>query len=125
MVWTAIIGAAVSAYSARRASKGAKEQSQFEAMISKEAVPLSGFEARRTAEYENALMERSVQRERERRANAFRGLARQQGLAPQGYQFQNTIDVPELPDNPVPNDEVYQRVSGLGPQPPSNQPRGG
>lgn len=122
MAWTAIITAAMSAYSARRASKGAKEESQFNAMMNKEAVPLAGYEARRTAEYENALMERSIQRERERRANAFRGLARQQGLAPQGYQFQNTIDIPDLPENPVPNDEAYQRVSGLSnPQ----QPPGG
>lgn len=119
MVWTAIITAAVSAYSARRASKAAKEQSQFEALMGKEAVPLSGYEARRTAEYENALLERTMLKERERKANAFRGLARQQGLVPQNYQFQNTIDIPELPSNPVPNDEAYQRVSGLSnPQPP-------
>ena len=123
MVWTAIIGAAVSAYSARRASRSAKEESQFNAMMNKEAVPLSGYEARRTAEFENSLMERTMLRERERRANAFRGLARQQGLVPENYQFQNTIQIPELPDNPVPNDEAYQRVSGL--TNPTNQRPGG
>ena len=123
MVWTAIIGAAVSAYSARRASRSAKEESQFNAMMNKEAVPLSGYEARRTAEFENSLMERTMLRERERRANAFRGLARQQGLVPENYQFQNTIQIPEMPDNPVPNDEAYQRVSGL--TNPTNQRPGG
>ena len=125
MVWTALIGLAVSAYSARRASRAAKDQSRFEATTSKESVPLAGFEARRTAEFESALMERSVQRERERRAEAFRGLARQQGLVPQGYQFQNKIDIPDLPANPVPNDEAYQRVSGLAPSPLTNQQPGG
>jgi hypothetical protein len=123
VVWTAIIGAAVSAYSARRASRSAKEESQFNAMMNKEAVPLSGYESRRTAEFENSLMERTMLRERERRANAFRGLARQQGLVPKDYQFQNTIEIPELPDNPVPNDEAYQRVSGL--TNPTNQRPGG
>jgi hypothetical protein len=125
MVWTAIIGAAVSAYSARRSSRAAKDQSKFEALMSKEAVPLSGYEARRTAEYENALMERTMQRERERRAEAFRGLARQQGIVPEGYEFKNKIDIPELPANPVPNDEAYQRVSGLSqPTLTNTQPRG-
>lgn len=123
MVWTAIIGAAVSAYSARRASRSAKEQSKFEALMSKEAVPLSGYEARRTAEYENALLERTMLRERERKANAWRGLARQSGIIPENYQFQNKIEVPELPANPVPNDEAYQRVSGLAN--PTNQRTGG
>jgi hypothetical protein len=113
MAWTAIITAAMSAYSARRASRGAKEESQFNAMMDKESVPLAGYETRRTAEFENALAERSLQRERERRASAFRGLTRQQGLVPQNYQFQNTIDIPSLPENPVPNDEAYRRVSGL------------
>lgn len=113
MVWTALVTAAISAYSARRASKESKAQSQFEALMSKEAIPISGYEARRTAEYENALLERTMMRERERRANAFRGLARQQGITPEGYQFQNVVNVPSLPENPVPNDEAYQRVSGL------------
>jgi hypothetical protein len=123
MVWTAIIGAAVSAYSARRASRSAKDESKFNATMDKESVPLSGYEARRTAEFENSLMERTMLRERERRANAFRGLARQQGLVPENYQFQNTIQIPEMPDNPVPNDEAYQRVSGL--TNPTNQRPGG
>jgi hypothetical protein len=91
--------------------------------MDKESVPLSGYEARRTAEFENSLMERTMLRERERRANAFRGLARQQGLVPENYQFQNTIQIPEMPDNPVPNDEAYQRVSGL--TNPTNQRPGG
>lgn len=115
-MWTAIAAIALGAYQSRRASKDAREQSQFEAMVGKEMVPLSGFEERRTMQFAADLADRDRQRERQRRREGFAGLARNMGTAPQGWQPE-AIEVPDIPDNPVPNDEVYRRVSGLS-QPP-------
>jgi hypothetical protein len=122
-VWAA---AAVGIYSARKASKSAKAQSEFEAATNKEMVPLQGFEQRRTIQFESDLNERNLQKERSRKAKTFAGLARQQGLVGDDYRFQE-VEVPDAPFNPVPNDEIYTRTAGLSNQPaapgiPTNNP---
>jgi hypothetical protein len=108
-VWAA---AAVGIYSARKASKSAKAQSEFEAMTNKEMVPIQGYEQRRTLQFENDLIKRSLQEERARRAKAYDLMGQQRGLASPGYT-PVAVEVPDMPVNPVPNDEVYQRTSGL------------
>lgn len=110
-VWIAT--AAVGVYSARKASKSAKKQSEFEAKMDKEMVPLQGYETRRSMQFESDLNERNLQKERARRAAAFDKMGQQMGLAQPGYTPIG-VQVPDAPLNPVPNDEAYQRVSGLG-----------
>jgi hypothetical protein len=111
-MWTAIASIALGAYQSRRASKENRAQSEFEAVIGKEMVPLSGFEQRRTLQFQSDLMDRDRQRERQRRRDGFAGLARNMGTAGADWQ-PPSIQVPDIPDNPVPDDEVYRRVSGL------------
>lgn len=108
-IWAA---AAVGVYSARKASKSAKAQSEFEAMTNKEMVPIQGYEQRRTMQFESDLNERNLQKERARRAAAFDKMGQQMGLAQSGYTPVG-VSIPDAPVNPVPNDEVYQRTSGL------------
>lgn len=121
-IWAA---AAVGVYTARKASKSAKAQSEFEAKTDKESTALQGFEQRRTMQFESDLNERNLQRERDRKARTFAGLARQQGLVPEDYQFQQ-VQVPDAPFNPVPNDPIYTNTAGLsqagGPLSPVPQP---
>jgi len=109
-VWIATT--AVGVYSARKASKSAKAQSEFEAAKDKEMVPLQGFEQRRSMQFESDLNERNLQKERSRKAKTFAGLARQQGLVGDDYKFQE-VEVPDAPFNPIPNDEIYTRTAGL------------
>jgi len=115
-MWTAIAAIALGAYESRRAGKDAREQSQFNAMVGKEMVPLTGFEERRTLQFAADLADRDRQRERQRRRESWTGLARNMGTASADWN-PGAIEVPDIPDNPVPNDEVYRRVSGLS-QPP-------
>ena len=60
-------------------SRAAKKQSQFEAQASKEMVPLQGLEERRNLAYDYEYQDYMKQRERQRRAGAFAGLAKQFG----------------------------------------------
>lgn len=110
-VW--IASTVVGVYSARKASKSAKAQSEFEAKTNKEMVPIQGYEQRRTMQFEADMIERNLQKERARRAAAFDKMGQQMGLAQSGYT-PVAVEVPDAPVNPVPNDEVYQRTSGLG-----------
>ena len=108
-VWAAAV---VGVYSARKASKSAKAQSEFEAATNKEMVPLQGYEQRRTIQFESDLNERNLQKERARKATSFAGLARQQGIVGDDYRFME-VEVPDAPFNPVPTDEIYTRTAGL------------
>jgi hypothetical protein len=67
-------------------------------------------------QFESDLNERNLQKERDRKARTFAGLARQQGLVPASYQFQQ-VQVPDAPSNPIPNDAIYTNTAGLSQQP--------
>lgn len=60
-------------------SRAAKKQSKFEAEASKEMVPLQGLEERRNLAYDYEYQDYMNQRERQRKAGAFAGLAKQFG----------------------------------------------
>ena len=78
-IWGAAIAAGVSLASGAMASRSAKKQSKFEAAQSKEMVPLQGLEERRNIAYDYEYQDYMAQREKQRKAGAFAGLAKRMG----------------------------------------------
>lgn len=103
-VWA--VTAAVGIYSANKASKSAKQQSQFEAQTAKEMVPLQGFEDRKNIQFESDVNERNLQKERSRKAKTFAGLARQTNPnIPRDYKFME-VEMPNAPSLGSPTDQM-------------------
>ena len=77
--WMAVAAAAVTVAGGVAQSRAAKKQSKFEAEQSREMVPLQGLEERRNLAYDYEYQDYMNQRERQRKAGAFAGLAKQFG----------------------------------------------
>ena len=77
--WMAVAAAATTVIGGAMQSRSAKKQSKFEAQQSKEMVPLQGLEERRNLAYDYEYQDYMNQRERQRKAGAFAGLAKQFG----------------------------------------------
>jgi hypothetical protein len=77
--WAAVAAAAVTVAGGVASSRSAKKQSKFEAQMDKEMVPLQGLEERRNIAFDYDFQDYMNQRERQRKAGAFAGLAKQFG----------------------------------------------
>lgn len=77
--WAAVAAAAVTVAGGVMQSRSAKKQSKFEAQMDKEMVPLQGLEERRNLAFDYEYQDYMNQRERQRKAGAFAGLAKQFG----------------------------------------------
>lgn len=77
--WAAVAAAAVTVAGGVASSRSARKQSKFEAQMDKEMVPLQGLEERRNIAYDYEFQDYMNQRERQRKASAFAGLAKQFG----------------------------------------------
>lgn len=112
--WAAVAAAAATVVGGAMSSRSARKQSKFEAQQNKEMVPLQGLEERRNIAFDYDYQDFMAQRERQRRAGAFAGLAKQFG----GTGIAPTIEAVR-PTDPNPTGAFGTPAPTFGPQAPS------